>query len=293
VIDIIPEIWSPKAPEVFKLLAHDARWHLLTLLGSNDLRVHELAAASGKPQNLVSYHLKQLRDAGLVKERRGDADNRDVYYHLDFLHLQRLLDDGGRRLVPRLSLERYDPGEPRGSVRVLFLCTHNSARSQMAEALMRARGPAALYVSSAGSDPGTMHPLAVQALATMGVEVRGQVPKHVDQFVGERFDYVITVCDRMREILPMFEGSPGVLHWSVADPAAPQGSKTDAYEVFRQTAAEIDSRVRFLLAGLFELAEKEGHERHEQGEGVVSVHGQFGTESDGRGFPARTRRRAV
>ncbi len=253
------EILAPQAPEVFKMLGHDVRWQLMSLLRRSDCRVHELVRASGRPQNLVSYHLRQLRDLGLVHERRGDADNRDVYYHLDLGYLQKLLHQGGQLLHPALGAPATATSATDEAVSVLFLCTHNSARSQMAEALLRARGPASLQVFSAGSEPAAVHPLAVEAMSELGIDMGGQVAKHLDQYDGQHFDYVITVCDRVREVCPVFGNETKTIHWSIADPAAAAGSLTERHGVFRQTAAELATRIDFLLPALLSERPKGRH----------------------------------
>lgn len=245
--------YANPAPEVFKLLAHDVRWQLLRELARTDCRVQELAQASLRPQNLISYHLRQLRDEGLVEERRSSADSRDVYYHLDLGRLQALLKMSSRALHPALLAQtvRFFASEHVAKpIRVLFLCTHNSARSQMAEGILRHRSQLPLEVFSAGTEPSTVHPLAIWVTAQMGIDISAQQPKHYRQFVAERFDYVITVCDRMREICPVFPDGPQQIHWSIPDPAEVSGSETDRYTAFQDTAVELAIRVNYLLLAI-------------------------------------------
>ncbi|HLJ59627.1 MAG TPA: arsenate reductase ArsC [bacterium] len=133
--------------------------------------------------------------------------------------------------------------------RVLFLCTHNSARSQMAEGILRYVSRGAVEAQSAGTAPSTVHPLAVEAVRGLfGVDLGGQRSKHVDEFAGQHFDYVITLCDSARESCPVFPAAPVRLHWGFDDPSAVPGSEEDRSRAFRQTAAELKRRIDQLLA---------------------------------------------
>lgn len=105
-------------------------------------------------------------------------------------------------------------------LRVLFLCTHNSARSQLAEALLRAMGGASVAAFSAGTEATRVHPYALALLASKEMPTETLASKHLAQFIGERFDYVITVCDNARDSCPTFPGAGAQLHWSFADPSA-------------------------------------------------------------------------
>jgi arsenate reductase len=132
--------------------------------------------------------------------------------------------------------------------KVLFLCTGNQARSQMAEALMRLRADDRFDTYSAGSKPKTgVHPLAVDVLAEIGIDITGAVPKSMLEFIEKRFDYVITLCDDARDTCPVFPGHPVSEHWSLIDPAAAEGSKDERLTVFRSVRDEIAGRIdRFL-----------------------------------------------
>jgi arsenate reductase len=128
-------------------------------------------------------------------------------------------------------------------VRVLFLCTGNSARSIIAEAVLRELGGDAFDVSSAGTQPKGVNPHTVQVLAEHAIDVAGAQSRHVDAFTGEQFDYVITVCDDAAERCPVFPGQTQRMHWSFADPAAIQGSADEKLAAFRETVRAVRERV--------------------------------------------------
>ncbi|MFW6184342.1 MAG: metalloregulator ArsR/SmtB family transcription factor [Chloroflexota bacterium] len=238
-------------PAFLKLLGHDVRWRLLKALANGDHRVQELVTLLGRPQNLVSYHLSRLRQAGLVHERRSSHDARDIYYSLDLERLQALYGASGEALHPALcrspSAVHGDNKGGASPLRVLFLCTHNSARSQMAEGILRHLGGDRVQAFSAGSEPGRVHPLAVRALAQMNIDISGQRAKHMASFAGQTFDYIITVCDRVREACPVFPHDPHEIHWSFADPAAVEGPEEARFRAFQITARELRTRINYLL----------------------------------------------
>jgi protein-tyrosine-phosphatase len=130
---------------------------------------------------------------------------------------------------------------------VLFLCTGNSARSPVAEELLRQRA-AQIEVASAGSHPKPLHPHTVRALRTYGIELAGRPPRHLSAYEHQRFDYVITLCDKVREVCPEFPGQAERMHWSIPDPAASAGTGQDTYPAFLRMAAELETRIGFLLA---------------------------------------------
>ncbi len=214
--------------------------------------VHELTGLVGQPQNLVSYHLGKLRDARLVSARRSSADRRDAYYTVDLTRVGDLLSATGGALHPGLRLTPPSPGSPGPrTVSVLFLCTGNSARSQMAEALARARSGGVVEAHSAGSHPKPLHPNAVRVMRVEhGIDLAGQASKHLGVFADQRFDRVISLCDRVREVCPEFPGQPETIHWSIPDPVAGHADDDAGYPAFRQTAAELETRIGFLLAAL-------------------------------------------
>jgi len=117
--------------------------------------------------------------------------------------------------------------------RVLFLCTGNSARSQMAEGLLRSFGGDRYEVLSAGTRPSLVRPEAIAVMSELGIDLSGHRSKHVREFDGQHFDYVITVCEQANESCPIFPGDTERIHWSVPDPAAVEGSETERLAAFR------------------------------------------------------------
>lgn len=131
---------------------------------------------------------------------------------------------------------------------VLILCTANSARSQMAEGLLRALADEQFEVFSAGAKPSTVNPLAVAAMDERGIDIRSHRSKHLNEFLSQPFDYVITVCDNAAESCPVFPGPAKRIHWSFPDPAAVQGSDEERLASFRQVRDAIEARFREWLA---------------------------------------------
>ncbi len=140
-------------PGFLQLAANPVRWRLLSELASSDRRVRELTALLGQPQSLVSYHLGRLRSDGLVAARRSSADGRDVYYSIELARCGELLTAAGAALHPGLRLVPPAPAGAQARARVLFLCTGNSARSQMAQAICEQVAGQAVMAASAGSHP--------------------------------------------------------------------------------------------------------------------------------------------
>ena len=247
-------------PPFVRLAAHPLRWRLLTALTESDYRVRELTQLVGEPQNLVSYHLRQLRTGGLVSARRSSFDARDSYYHLDLDRCASALTGTGAALHPALCLRPPPPTVLDGRqkrLRVLFACTGNSARSPIAEALLRHRSGGHVEVLSAGSHPKPrIDPRAVRVLREeFGIDIAGQRPRRLNEVDGGRFDYVITLCDKVREVCPDFTGHPRSVHWSIPDPAADLDQDTSP--AFARIAAQIDTRVRHLLPVLATTARPE------------------------------------
>jgi len=237
------------APDLFRLAGHPLRWHLLIELARSDRQVRELTGIIGKPQSLVSYHLGQLRAGRLVSTRRSSADGRDAYYSLDLAMCRQLLAAAGGALHPGLAVDAPAGFGVDSSrlTRVLFMCTGNSTRSQLAEALLRHLAGGAVEVASAGSHPRPVHPNAVRVLRERGIDPSDIRSKHYGQLTGRNFDYVITLCDKVREVCPEFLGEPEHIHWSIPDPALGAGSDEESYPEFQRVASEIESRIRFLL----------------------------------------------
>jgi protein-tyrosine-phosphatase/DNA-binding transcriptional ArsR family regulator len=246
---------APSAPPVFvQLAANPVRWRILSELAGSDRRVRELTSVIDEPQSLVSYHLQRLRAGGVVTTRRSSADGRDSYYSIDLARCAALLVSTATTLHPGLRLHigvggrNGPPPSLRRAPRVLFLCTGNSARSQMAEAFISHRAPFPVQAFSAGSRPKPLHPNAVRAMRTRGIDIRNCRSKHLDEFARRRFDYVVTLCDRVREVCPEFPGHPTTAHWSMPDPSAAGATDADTYPAFARAADEIEQRVQFLLA---------------------------------------------
>jgi len=244
-----------------QLLADQHRWRVLQELARSDRKVSELTELVGKPQNLVSYHLAGLRSAGIVSARRSSADRRDTYYRIDLRRCADLLSGVGSALQPGLRLDAIvaplpEALSPRRRPNVLFLCTGNSARSQMAEALLEHISGGKIRARSAGSHPRPLHPQAVRVMAERGVDISAHTSKHLNRFLQMRFDRVITLCDKVREICPDFPGAAMTAHWSMPDPASSADNNAESYAAFERTAEELESRIPFLIGELMVRTER-------------------------------------
>jgi protein-tyrosine-phosphatase len=228
-----------RPPVLFQLAGHPIRWRLLAELAASDRRVRELTEAVGEPQSLVSYHLRLLRSGGLVASHRSAFDARDSYYGLD-------LEQHGALFAATGAFTERDALTIR-PLRILFLCTGNSSRSQMAEALVERISDGAVRAWSAGSKPKALHGNAVRVMAARRIDISRNETKPLDLFADERFDLVITLCDKVREVCPEFPDTPSALHWSVPDPAAAPGTDDETYAVFERTAVDLEARITFLL----------------------------------------------
>jgi protein-tyrosine-phosphatase/DNA-binding transcriptional ArsR family regulator len=236
-------------PTFLQLAGHPVRWRLLVELARSDRKVGELSALLGAPQNLVSYHLGRLRDEHVVSRRRSSADGRDSYYRADLERCRDLLGAAGGALHPALRLaprpRHASEGEARA--RVLFLCTGNSARSQIAEAMLDREADGTVATASAGSHPKPLHANAVTVMREYGIDIAGRRSKHLSEFLDQPWDRVVTLCDRVREVCPEFPGQPDPAHWSMDDPSRAGTTDDASYPAFQRTAAEIAARVRQLL----------------------------------------------
>lgn len=132
-------------------------------------------------------------------------------------------------------------------IRVLFVCTGNSARSVMAEALLRHQGGGAFDVHSAGTEPKGVNPLTLRVLAEAGIDGSFARSKSVDEFVGQSFDYVVTVCDQARQSCPVFPGAVAPLHWGYEDPAASEGTDEERLAVFRRVFTQMGERIHLFI----------------------------------------------
>lgn len=150
-----------------------------------------------------------------------------------------------------MSEAKIDAAHASQPVRVLFLCTHNSSRSQMAEGLLRARGGPRYEALSAGTEARGIHPLAIKAMAELGIDISeaaGHRSKSLQEYVGQPIDLVITVCDEAAEACPFFPGARRQEHWGFPDPSAATGTEEERLAVFRQVRDAIAERIDAALA---------------------------------------------
>ena len=132
---------------------------------------------------------------------------------------------------------------------VLILCTANSARSQMAEGLLQHEGGDRFAVVSAGTQPSRVRPEATTVMRELGIDISGQRSKSVGEFIGQDFDYVITVCDTARQGCPIFPGKTTLMHWSIEDPAVAEGDEQARLAIFRQVRDKLRERLLNFIAG--------------------------------------------
>jgi protein-tyrosine-phosphatase/DNA-binding transcriptional ArsR family regulator len=207
---------------VHAALGDPARLRIVDELALSDRTFQELAAAAGLPGNAAAHHLDVLQAAGLIERHVSEGDRRRRYITLRHERLEDLV--AGRLLRPRV---------------VLFICTHNSARSQFAAALWRSRTGAA--ADSAGTMPAQrVHPKAIRVAGELGLDLRPASPKGYDA-VTDPPELVVSVCDRAREAGVPFDAP--LLHWSVPDPVA-----AGTVDAFRSAFADLSQRVARLAA---------------------------------------------
>lgn len=248
-------------------LAHDTRlavFRMLVQRGPEGLAAGGIAETLGMPPSSLTFHLQQLSHAGLVTQRRV---SRQVFYAADFTAMNRLLGyltdnccggglaATGRECVQAMQAIIPDREEKMntGERNVLFLCTGNSARSILAEALIDHHGGGRLRGFSAGSTPrGAVHPLAVQLLAEHGLRTDGLRSKPWDEFAAPGapvMDFVFTVCDQAAgESCPVWPGQPITAHWGIPDPAAVEGSPAERMLAFREAFRALETRIRLFTA---------------------------------------------
>ncbi len=246
------------AVSLLSALAHDARLSVFRLLvGRPGLSAGELAEALGMPPSTLSFHLKDLRAAGLVESRR---EGRQILHTANFDALTALLSFLAEDCCAgqpemcltrgRLAMEKMGTmtNSERNTFNVLFLCTGNSARSIMAEAILNREGHGKFRAFSAGSKPrGEIDPVARQILRRANYPVAEMRSKSWDEFAGPdapSMDFVFTVCDDAAgEVCPVWPGQPMTAHWGVPDPVAFEGSEQDRHlfcsDVFRMLAIRI------------------------------------------------------
>jgi arsenate reductase len=168
-----------------------------------------------------------------IERQRADLDRLEG----ELLDLELTIAAAGRAASKEGSMAA-DP------IRILFVCTHNSARSQIAEALLKRYGGDDFDVYSAGTEVSRVNPYAIRVLGEAGIDWSGAGSKSITEFLDQQFDYVITVCDRARATCPVFPGSSNTLHWGLDDPSEVEGSDEDKLGAFRRTETEVSARLR-------------------------------------------------
>lgn len=241
---------------LFKTLANDTRLRMLHLLASRgELNVNELALALDLTPQAISNQLQRLVDKNIVRSRRQGTF---IYYRLVDPTMTDLLDRGldiakkhvlrGRLLGKTQAWRGWNMNETK--LTVLFLCTGNTARSQMAEAFLKRLGKDRFEVFSAGLAPREeIHPLAIEVMNEVGYDLKGQKPKALREFFGKlKADFVIFVCDRAEKDCPyLWPTALSALSWPVEDPSAFPGSRAAQLAKFREVRDQIESRIRAWL----------------------------------------------
>ena len=168
-----------------------------------------------------------------IDRQRADLDRLEG----ELLDLEMTIAAGGRA-------SRKERPMPAAPIRVLFVCTHNSARSQIAEALLKRYGGDDFEVHSAGTEATRVNPYAIRVLSELGIDWTEARSKVINEFLDQQFDYVITVCDRAKATCPVFPGSSNSLHWGLDDPSEIEGTDEEKVAAFRRTQTEVSARLR-------------------------------------------------
>ena len=250
-------------PSVLSMVADPRRWRLLAELASTDRRVGELCELTGDPQNLVSYHLRCLRDAGLVTARRSSFDGRDAYYRVELDRCRRALCEAGAALDPALQLARaHSPSssEPARRHRYCLRVPVTAHDPKWPKRSSNTRRQAYFESAARGGLPKPVHPNAVLVLARRGIDISNRSSKHFSRVARLRFDHVITLCDKVREVCPEFPGHPSTAHWSIPDPSIGNGDQ-DTLPAFEAVAVDLDERIRHLITRLAIHLKEENHAR--------------------------------
>lgn len=195
-------------------------------------RLAQLCLTESPRQAILVFAERIAEQRGAIARQRAELDQ-----------LEAELSD--LELVARAgAVSANVPTAANNPIRIVFVCTGNSARSQMAEALLQRIGGADFVVRSAGTEPRGVHPETVAVLKEIGIDWSAARSKSVDELVGEAFDYVITVCDRARQVCPAFPGSHDSLHWGLDDPVVVKGAPEQRRDAFRRTRTELSMRLR-------------------------------------------------
>ncbi|NJK81642.1 MAG: metalloregulator ArsR/SmtB family transcription factor [Chloroflexaceae bacterium] len=246
---------QPAALQVLKLLADETRWRLINELRISDRQVGELVDRLGLTQNLVSYHLGLLRQAGFVHAQRSDADGRALYYSLDLEALKA----GCRSVAETLRMPFQAVNMQNGSIleneaylpSVVFVCRNNSVRSQMAEAWLRHLSGGRVQALSAGTESSdvVVNPFTIQVMDEVGIDIHDAQAKHFNEVAMDETTVVITVCDMAREDCRamMDQDERHYLHWSVPPAARLEMGGIDTLDAFRMVRDEVRQRVEWLL----------------------------------------------
>ncbi len=241
-----------EAPAIFKALADPNRLRILDILMQGESCNCELTEWLGMTPSLLSHHLRTLREANLVTSRRDLLDGRWVYYAANpetVTYWRQWFDKmfDSARIQPRLTGcgpegQLSAPVPAQAQQRVLFLCTANSARSQMAEAIVNRRLAGRWQALSAGTQPAAqIHPTAVATLAELGIDWRDHQTTHADKLQGESFDLVVTLCNNARREVPEWVESS--VHLGFPDPAQARGSDAEILQVFRNVCHDIATKI--------------------------------------------------